>query len=157
MKELEFRTSSEDSTATDLRDFDEYATQFVNSLIETANEEQNYWHGRLIGFGHDGGNPGAWSPYTINFLGNELNENLFRKQLKDQKIDIKKFDILSEPPLQYRSEKSSPKHVDAHLITYRAALTYTVDGGADQTLIVELTHHIRRTYMSYRTEIKRIQ
>lgn len=147
MNELDFRKSFE-TMMQDNAGFDNFATQFVKSLVDKNTPEAIYWHGRLIGFGAD--SQGDWQPYTIRFFGNTYTEHAFRSKLLDGTIDIKKFELINA---SYAANAgANPLNLDAQIVTCTANIEATIDGD-EKTGEVCLTFYIRRVYLSYDTEI----
>lgn len=158
MNELDFIEFLAQQQITDDSNFDNYASQFVNSLVDLGDPGSDYWHGRLIGYdspesgsitNKDADKPSP-SPYEINFLGKTYCEKDFRNMLMNKNLHIKSFKLVSSP--SYEIDKASPKRgLDPQIVSYEAEIM--IDGETAPRH-VSVTHHIRRTYLSYHTEVK---
>lgn len=151
MNELQFRNSSVNLTDDD-RTCDNFATQFVTSLVNRSTPESTYWHGRLIGLSDIDGDD-QWEEYSITFLGSTYTEKQFREKLEKREIVITKFEIPSGTQLRYVPVSGgSASHLDERTITHPAHIEALVDGRII-TGTVQLTHRIRRTYLSFNTVV----
>lgn len=147
MNETDFRKSFETMTQ-DNDNFDNFATQFITSLVNRDTPEALYWHGRLIGFGAD--SQGIWKPYTIRFFGTTYTEEEFRENLQNGTIDIKKFDLID---VTYSlNSGANPLNLDAQIVSCTADIEAVINEEQKAGQVC-LTFYIRRTYLSYETEI----
>lgn len=150
MNELDFLRDVEGLEFEDKPSFDVFAKQFNSSLPESDEEEELYWHGRLIGTYVEDLDTKRLKNYEIFFLGNPFNEKKWRAALKSGEISIEDLTFTEKP--QYSSETAPAGNLNPHKVVYKAHLKASVDGkDIDQDVTVE--HHIRLTYLAYRTVI----
>jgi hypothetical protein len=125
----------------DLAEFDTFATQFGNSLIKEGDTGNGNWFGRLVRF-YQGS-----EFQLINFFGTNYSESEFREALENDVIVVKTFDVTN---INYALDPNNSLFATA---TADVHIEATVDGepkAGDFTI----THSIRQTWQSYRTEIQ---
>jgi hypothetical protein len=149
MKELDFLRELNSSAIADKPNYDYFSTQFNGSLPDSDTEGEMYWHGRLIGTKVVDPAAGTVEQYEITFLKDSYTEAQWRAALQSGDITIKEFKSSSDP--RYTSEGPFAGNLDPHKVEYEGTFTGQFQGKDYEGQKIQVTHHIRRTYISYQT------
>jgi hypothetical protein len=134
-------------------EFDNFCTQFAESLVNADYRQELYWHGRLIGPNQDGSV--RLPRFMIDFAGlPRIFENEWRRRLEKHKIVITKFELIG-PPVYRPDPNSPPGNGNAQIATCRAIIEGSIDGTPIAVgRVFDVRHLIRRSYHSYQTIIQ---
>jgi hypothetical protein len=124
----------------DLADYDNFATQFANSLVKEATTGNGNWFGRLVKFNQKD------EFQLINFFGTTYTESEFRAALADDTIVITVFDVSN---ISYSVNQSDSNYATATADVHIEASI----SGFDQIGDFTITHNIRQTWQTYETTL----
>jgi len=124
----------------DLAQYDKFASQFANSLVQESTTGNGNWFGRLVKF-----RQGEEFQF-INFFGTSYSESVFRRALENNTIVIKKFDVSN---INYVPEASDPLYATVTADVYIEATIDAEQKSGNFTIM----HKIKQTWQSYETEL----
>ena len=129
----------------DLKEYDEFITQFERSIDKLNTTGKGQWFGRLLR------NKGDQEWKIYDFFGENYGEEEFREKLKNGSIKIHRFDVKSFHYNPLPTAGVEP----VELVTLRAKIY--VSATIDEKSVegdYEYTFLLKRAYQTYETRIK---
>lgn len=124
----------------DLAQYDSFATQFGNSLVQESTTGNGNWFGRLIKFHQN------QEFQLINFFGADYSESEFREALANDTIVVTRFDVSN---IDYVANVTDPLYATVTAHIYVEATINSEEKAENFTI----THKIKQTWQSYETEL----
>lgn len=129
----------------DQAEYDNFCTQFRDSLVKEASSELGEvpdWFGRLLRY------RGGKEYQMLDFFGKTYGEKEFRNKLMNDEIKIDAFEYTS--PIEYEASTTDPTLATA---TVKVHVEATIDG-VKQTGDFTVTHKIRKAWQAYETKFQ---
>lgn len=127
----------------DLTQYDNFATQFGNSLVQESTTGNGNWFGRLVKFHQNN------EFQLINFFGVNYSESEFREALANDTIVVTQFDVSN---IDYVADVNDSLYATVTADVYIEATINSEEKTGNFTI----THNIRQTWQTYETELVRV-